>query len=440
MSEASDRRASETSLVGHALATGQPSTAIAALLFAVLLISFRPFQPLGTGLSTNSGDIVNQLGFGLVGITALASLLMLADRRVVVALLSPWWLLALALLGLSIAQTPVPADTMRSFAFSLIGVVTVMAVLALPRDAEAFSHMLAFVGFVVIALCYYGVVAMPGVATHQPGEVEAQLSGLWRGLFTHKNIAGPVMVDLAFAGIYLWRRGWRRAGAAMFVLTVIFVWNTGSKTALATMVFSAVLVTLPMVFGARLAVVALVLSAILCMAVATLGTVFIEPVRQLAAMIVPDLTYTGRTSIWEFAGEMIARRPWTGYGFENFWLTDTVFNTGGQPFDRDWDIRGTVNGHNGYLDMVIDMGFPAMCVAVVTLVLVPLRDYMRVPLYRENVLLADLFMMIITFSLLDAFLETFFFQRTNPMWMFFAVAVLGIRLVGRFRIPTRAPR
>lgn len=439
MSDASYRQTGETSLVKYALTTGQPSTVIAALLFASLLISFRPFQPSGAALSTASGDVINQIGFGLVGITAFCSLLMLADRRIVVALFSPWWLLVLALLGLSIIQTPVPSDTMRSFAFSLIGIVTVMAILALPRDAEAFSRMLVFVGFLVIALCYFGVMMMPGVATHQSGDVEAQLAGLWRGLFTHKNVAGPIMVDLAFAGIYLWRRGWRRAGGWMFILAVIFVFNTGSKTALGTMVFSACLVVLPMAFGARLLVPILILLTISGMAIATLGTVFLDPIKHLASMIAPDLTYTGRTSIWEFAGEMIQKRLWTGYGFENFWLTDTVLNTY-KPFDRDWDIRGTVNGHNGYLDMVIDMGLPAMCLAVVTLALVPLRDYMRVPLYRENVLLADFFMMVITFSLLDAFLESFFFQRTNPIWMFFALAALGIRLVGRFRIYTHVAR
>jgi O-antigen ligase len=416
-----------------ALATGQVSTAIAALLFSVLIISFRPFQPSGAVLTGDSGDIVNQLGFGVVGITALCSLLTLADRRTVAALISPWWLLLLGFLLLSVFNTPVPADTMRSFAFSLIGIVTVIAVLALPRDAEAFSHVLAFVGFLVLGLCYFGVIAMPSVAIHQPGEVEVQLAGLWRGLFTHKNIAGPIMVNLSFAGIYLWRRGWRRAGGWMFVLAMIFVFNTGSKTAVATMAFSAFLVAVPGLFGARLLVPVLVILAFCCMAVATLGIVFLEPVKHLAASIAPGVTYTGRTSVWEFAGEMIAKRPWTGYGFENFWLTDTVLHTY-QPFDRAWDIRGVVHGHDGYLDMAIDMGLPAMGVAVVTFLLVPMRDYLRVPPYRENILLADFFMMIIVFSLLDAFLESFFFRRTDPVWMCFVMAVLGIRLAGRFQI------
>lgn len=425
--------------VRWALATGQPSTAIAGLLLAILTISFRPFQPAGAELTGGGGDIVNQLGFSAVGALALGSLLALTDRRVLLALLSPWWLLLLGFLALSVFNTPVPTDTMRSAAFALIGIIAVAAVLGLPRDADAFSRVLVFVGFLVLGLCYFGLVAMPSVATHQAGEVEAQHAGLWRGLFTHKNIAGPIMANLSFAGLYLWRRGWRRPGALMFILAMIFVFNTGSKTAAATVALAAFLVAIPGLFGARLLVPILVALALSSMAVATLGIVFLEPVKHAANALVPDLTYTGRTSVWEFAGEMIARRPWTGYGFENFWLTDTVMKTD-HPFDRPWDIRGAVHSHNGYLDVAIAMGLPALGVAIIAFVIVPLIDYLRVPLYRENVLLADFFMMIIVFSLFNAFLESFFFRRTDPVWMYFVLAVIGLRLVARFRLHTRVIR
>ncbi|WP_309085633.1 O-antigen ligase [Chelativorans sp.] len=422
--------------IAKVLASGQLSTAVAGLLLAILLISFRPFQPAGPTAAGSGGDIVNQLGFGAVGAAALCALLMLADRRVLLALLSPWWLLLFGFLGLSILNTPAPMETVRSAAFTLIGIITVAAVLALPRDADSFSRVLVFAGFCVLGLSYFGLVAMPGAAIHQAGEVEAQHAGLWRGLFTHKNIAGPVMANLAFAGVYLWRRGWRLSGGSMFVLAMIFVLNSGSKTTAATVPLAAFLVAFPGLLGLRFLVPAFVMTAVCSMAVATLGIVFIEPVKQLASVLAPDLTYTGRTTLWEFAGEMIARRPWTGYGFENFWLTDIVVNSD-HPFDREWDIRGIVHSHNSYLDVAIAMGLPALGVAIMAFVLVPLRDYLRVPLYRENVFLADFFMMVVAFTLFNAFLESFFFRRADPVWMFFAMAVLGLRLVARFRVHTR---
>ena len=65
-----------------------------------------------------------------------------------------------------------------------------------------------------------------------------------------------------------------------------------------------------------------------------------------------------------------------------------------QPFDRPWDIRTIVHGHNGYLDIALMMGIPALCVAVFTFLIEPLRDYMRIPQLKENIFLGDFFMMI----------------------------------------------
>ncbi|MFP3440997.1 O-antigen ligase family protein, partial [Pantoea sp. SIMBA_133] len=114
---------------------------------------------------------------------------------------------------------------------------------------------------------------------------------------------------------------------------------------------------LPGIFGLRFLVPVLVVAAVSALAVATLGIVFIDPVKELAATLAPDLTYTGRTPIWDFAGDMIVQRPLFGYGFDNFWMTELVF-TSDQPFDRPWDIRGIVHGHNGYIDIALGMGLP----------------------------------------------------------------------------------
>ena len=61
----------------------------------------------------------------------------------------------------------------------------------------------------------------------------------------------------------------------------------------------------------------------------------------------------------------------------------------------------------------------------------PLRDFMRLPLRVENVRLGDLFMMIVLFTSLNAFLESFFFRRADPVWLFFVFGVFGLRLAAR---------
>lgn len=412
------------------------ATILSAVLLTLLLVSFRPFSPAGPAGVATGGDIVNQLGFGSLGAVSLFALVTFVDRRVIFALMSPWWIVMMGFLLLAVVNATDPPSAMRAALFTVIGILTIATILAVPRDADSFSAALAFAGLLTVLLCYVGLIVFPAEAIHSGDSLEPQHAGFWRGAFSHKNIAGPVMACLSFGGLYLWRRGWQVLGGALFVLAMGFMINTGSKTTAGLVPLSILMVMLPGLLGMRLLATVLFFLAIVGTALATLGTVFIEPLHDLAAAVLPDPTYTGRTALWEFAGEMIAQRPWIGYGYESFWGTMFLF-TMDQPFDREWDIRGIVHGHNGYMDIAVTMGLPALVAVVVALLIVPLVDYARTSRLRENVLLADLFMMILLFTALNAFLESFFFRRADPVWLFLVMGCLGLRLVARFPVARR---
>ena len=239
------------------------------------------------------------------------------------------------------------------------------------------------------------------------------------------------MACFSFAGLYLMRRGWRYRGLFLLVGAMIFMANTGSKTTAGLVPLTIMIVVLPGLIGMRLLTVVLFALAVVGTGLATLGIVFIDPLKQLAHTYFPDLTYTGRVTLWEFAGEMLAKQPWFGYGYDSFWGSKMLLNTD-QPFDRPWDIRTIVHGHDGYLDIALVMGIPALCVAVFTFLIEPLRDFLRIPHLKENIFLGDFFMMIVLFTALNAFLESFFFRRADPVWLFFVLGLLGLRLVARF--------
>lgn len=415
-------------------------TAIAAILLTMVLVSFRPFQPSGAELTSTGGDVVNQLGYGALGGLAVFSLLSFADRRLLPALFAPSFLLVIGFFLLSALNATSPDEALRAASFTMIGIMVMAAVLAVPHDADAFSTIIAFTGLVVLGLSYGGLIVFPNEAKHLADSIEPQHAGLWRGVFTHKNIAGPVMACLSFGGLYLYRRGWRGIGLALLAGAMIFMLNTGSKTTAGLVPFSILMVALPGMIGMRLLTPVLFLLAIVVTALGTLGIVFIEPIKQLAAQHFPDLTYTGRTTLWEFAGEMIAQRPWLGYGYESFWGTPFLANTD-QPFDRAWDIRAIVHGHNGYLDIAVTMGIPALIVACWAFFIAPARDYMRIKLRKENVYLGDFFMMTLLFTVLNSFLESFFFRRVDPVWLLFVFSIIGLRLVARFPVkPGRSSR
>lgn len=443
MNNTASLRRTERALGGQealsARLAAQIATVLATVLFTVAFVSFNPFPVVESALeptSSSGGDVLNQLGYGSLGALALLGLLILVDRRVLYALISPWWLLLLLFVMFAVLNAPSPPDAMRAALFAAISLMVMAASVSLPRDADSFSAMIACSALFILGLCYFGVLAMPSVSIHTAFGPEPEHAGLWRGSFSHKNSAAPVMGCLSFAGIYLWRRGWRFSGAAIALLAVVFLANTGSKTTFGTVPVAACLVLLPAMFGARALVPAFFIIALVAMALATLGIVFIGPLHELQQEMAPGLNYTGRTAVWEFLGEMLADRPWTGYGFESFWGTGTVL-LADQPFDRDWDFRGVGHGHNGYLDIAIAMGLPALFVALVAFVLAPLRDFQRVPPLRENVFLADFFLMIAAFILLNAFLESFFFRRAEPAWLLLIFALFGLRLVARLPVPAR---
>lgn len=407
------------------------ATTVAAILFTILIVSFRPFQPTGGADPEGGGDIVNQLGFSALGIVAVFSLFALADRRKAAALISPWWALALGFMVLSVLNASDPNDASRAAIFTLIGILGIGSVLALPRSADSFSRIFLCCGVVALSLSYVGVLVAPQIAIHQLASSEPQLAGDWRGLFSHKNVAAPVMAAFCFAGLYLYRRGWRRSGGLLFLAAFIFMWNTGSKTTAGLVPVAIAFVVLPGMFNLRFLTGVFLALAMAGMALGTLGIVFIEPLKHLANEHFPGLTYTGRTTIWQFAGGMLMKRPWTGYGYDSFWGTPLLLNQA-QPFDRAWDVRNIVNGHEGYLDIAVIMGIPALCAALMAFIIAPILDYLRTPKLKENIYLADFFMTVLLFTALNAFLESFFFARNNPVWMLFLLACLGLRITARF--------
>src|SRR5512134_769809 len=67
-----------------------------------------------------------------------------------------------------------------------------------------------------------------------------------------------------------------------------------------------------------------------------------------------DPTLTKRTVIWAFALQMIEARPLLGYGYGVFW-------------DSVGSVAGVVNAHNGYLTVILDLGFVGALIFAVLL-------------------------------------------------------------------------
>jgi O-antigen ligase len=407
---------------------------LATIVLAVIWISFQPF--IGASSGEVESSLVNQYGYTSLCLLSLALLFSATDRRVVVALIAPSWLILMAALLVPAIFNSADSDTVRAIIFALIAMVLAANFITLPHNADELSHVFLWACFLVLGLCYLGLLIFPADAIHQASESESHHAGFWRGLYTHKNIAGPIMAAIAFVGVYLVRRGMRLSGIFIAMAALFFIANTGSKTSLILAPAVMMMVLLPSLMGLRGLAAFFVLAAMLVTHALTIGTVFSPLFDSILRSVDPVTTYTGRIEIWEFAKPYLLESAWTGYGFDGFWRSDLV-ELGEQPFDRAWDPRGVVHGHNGYLDFALVAGIPMMLVLVWVTVLAPVFDYLRTPRLNENVLLSDLMFMIVAFIVMNAALESFFFRRADPVWLTLIIALFGLRLAARLPVNSR---
>jgi O-antigen ligase len=202
----------------------------------------------------------------------------------------------------------------------------------------------------------------PTLAVHSP-LASAELANAWHGITTGKNLFG----SLAGACLVLWLHAWLSKQARF--LAVIFgialsatclIKSRSSASIMATLfavVFMLLLLRSPgalrrympafvTLFGA------LVVIYILAVLHLVPGLDFIlQPIITLSGK---DLTFTGRTNIWYILNLHIRLRPLLGSGYGAYWV-------GPQPSSPSYEMLTRLyfypnEGHNGYLDVVNDLG------------------------------------------------------------------------------------
>jgi O-antigen ligase len=267
-------------------------------------------------------------------------------------------------------------------------------------------------------------VLAPDLSMHTALDVsEPEHAGNWRGLYDHKNGAGSIMAIFVFLGLFCRRVGYPVLGTTLALASAVFLAFTFAKSS--TMLMPAVLVLswLCTLSAATWWRAALVIGPLALLLAGTLGTLLVPFVETIVATVLNDASFTGRTEIWQFALDNIAKRPLTGYGYGAFW--ESVFYGGGGE-GTSW-VNAIKSAHNGYLSVALDIGLPGLALTLWWYVLAPLRDLQSHAGGREIDPLALLFLRIWLFVLLLTVFETNLYVPTNGLSFFIAVAVFGLR-------------
>jgi len=151
-----------------------------------------------------------------------------------------------------------------------------------------------------------------------------------------------------------------------------------------------------------------------------------------------DVTLTGRTDLWQFAGQFIQEHPLLGLGYRAFWVQ------GYPPAELLWamfDIkaRAGFNFHNTYVNNAVEIGFIGVGLQVLLLYGALVRAYIWA--FRAPSPETAFFASFLTYIVCGSFVEVaVFFQFSITSIIVICVFVYTVRAqMGATKTPRRRP-
>ena len=302
----------------------------------------------------------NPLYTYLYALTHLVSLVCLlpAWRKTLELLKNNAWILLLVALAFSSTLWSLEPDISLRRSIAMLGSLSLILCLAIYIPPSSYLRMLMWMSLIFVFSTPLMVVLMPAY-----GKGTGTYADAWRGITAHKNGLGWMMVIAIFTMIYARRLSLVSRNLLWVTLPIALVCLLMSKSAtsyLALIVGLGVMGTLGLmkrVPGQRVFLGVLMICGI------GVGALLADTVIQSVLVAVQkDPTLTGRTVIWERLFQAIHDRPVLGYGYRAFWESTYAVNT--------MTISGFFAGHshNGYVDMLLDLGGLGLAIYLVAAV------------------------------------------------------------------------
>lgn len=353
---------------------------------------------------------------------------LLGQPRLLVGLLLGWYFIASAV-------SPHAADALKKTTLAALTVANASIFLSLPASDKAFAKLLLIGCFIMLGFAYFGVLFLPLRAIHQASEItEPMNAGMWRGQYTHKNVAAAVMLVAVFFGLFIQSAGYRLGGIVVCILSVFFLLHTGGKSS--TAMLPAILVLAFIFERWKWTRPLIVFVGIAAFNLVALGAAQ----SQLFASFIKDLgvdpTFTNRTDIWRIAFNAIGESPIFGYGFQGFWQTPELAN---MPAGIEtWAVKA-FNGHNAYIDTLLTTGAPGLVLTMLFLLFLPYGTIEAAYASGNNPAVTRMFVRIWLYGIYASCLESNFFQSGSPVWFSLLFSIFGLRLQGLAHLNSARP-
>lgn len=335
--------------------------------------------------------------------------------------------MALAWCWLSVSWSNVPAIAIRRIALTTMIIFTVFLAVS-NLGAKKTLLIVTHVTITLLVVNVFVALLLPSIGVHHSDEFEGQLAGDWRGLLLHKNFAGSVT---AFTILLCWFNPANLRRATRFTvlaLATFFLWRTNSKTSMGlippSILFGAVYAryrtTHPLALKLGLLSLAAVGAAIIAANQETIAAAFDE-----------QDTLTGRVQIWPVLAQYCLDHPLFGSGYGSFWNAGS-----GSPiyvYSDNW-ISEIASGHQGYLDILAQIGFPGLLLVLYATIIGPLRAVSR--LASPPPATIALLLAILAFCVGHNLTESSILDRDANVNLFLMLAIAIIEAERRSKVGT----
>jgi exopolysaccharide production protein ExoQ len=320
-----------------------------------------PPRALATAIATAGlapNPVTRAVKIALILVGALVIFTHMKEARALVRRVNIFFLVYLLLALISVTWSFDPNSTLNRYVSNFATVLVSCAFCLAGWHRKRFQNVVRPLLTLLLAGSLAYIVMAPEYALDFDGAA-------YHGLSSQKNPFG----ELCALGTLLWMHGWisgevksfkALAGAA---LGWTCLWLSKSSTSILATIFASWLMLMilrtspalrrytPYLVGSFACLVVAYALAVLNL-VPGLATILLSPITAITGK---DLTFTNRAMIWDIIKEHAQLHPILGTGFGAYW-------TGADPTSPSYVFLSRMyfwpsEAHNGYLDVVNDLGF-----------------------------------------------------------------------------------
>lgn len=318
-----------------------------------------------------------RLGYGIAAIVALIGLWPFADWRRLSVI--PWPLVAaLAWCWLSLTWSAAPDEALvRLILTTLVAWIAFATV----RHLGYTQSLLTIRVILALALLlnYVSLLLYPQWSIGHGRYMWTEFQ--WLGLMAHKNFAGALCAFTVLVFLFDVQPRWRMPFLAVAAAAAVFVAFTASRTAMISGVAGLIAGGVLLATHHRIGVSLVSRSAtwriagygLLALFMAALLFLTFEKNSFLGLMADPD-ALSRRTLIWRQLVQAYLDQPWSGVGFGSYW---TAAAEADLTEGRGAWLGALDQGHNGILDILVQVGLPGLLLVLLAMIVWPVRMLSR---------------------------------------------------------------